>query len=76
MYLLQCTMDDRHKLHKLVVILNCFCRIDDEISADDFFTGDGSPAAVHRLLAGNYKPHHMHLYINDYRSEEYGKIWR
>ena len=22
------------------------------ISADDFFTGQGSPAAVHRLLAG------------------------
>ena len=23
-----------------------------EVSADDFFTGDGSPGAVHRLLAG------------------------
>lgn len=24
----------------------------DSLSADDFFTGQGSPAAVHRLLAG------------------------
>lgn len=23
------------------------------MSADNFFTGDGSPAAVHRLLSGN-----------------------
>ena len=23
-----------------------------EVSADDFFTGQGSPAAVHRLIAG------------------------
>ena len=29
------------------------CSVPDEgMSADDFFTGDGSPAAVHRLLAG------------------------
>ena len=25
---------------------------DEGMSADDFFTGDGSPVAVHRLLAG------------------------
>ena len=26
--------------------------MDQEPSADDFFTGQGSPAAVHRLLSG------------------------
>lgn len=26
----------------------------DEVTATDFFTGEGSPAAVHRLVAGEY----------------------
>lgn len=38
-----------------------------EVSADDFFTGQGSPAAVHRLIAGNdsnYKLIEGYLYLS------------
>ena len=28
------------------------CEADGEVSAEDFFTGQGSPIAVHRLISG------------------------
>ena len=31
-----------------------------DVSADDFFTGQGSPAAVHRLIAGKGSINYMH----------------
>ena len=45
----------RHLLHKcFYAFIRAAAAKDDEegISADDFFTGDGSPAAAHRLILG------------------------
>ena len=35
-----------------VIMMSCSQEDDDEITADDFFTGQGSAIAVHRLIAG------------------------